>query len=413
MKLNRHILLPALFLLGLSHDANASAGDPPASLTAAHVIESDTADPKLSIVVADTTDPAFAVVVVAVRDSNETDPPAKKTVASDSASTEEEDTFASEFYADFDTTAVHSEKFDVLNFNDSVLITLNSAELGTYVHPFAGPPTSAFAFRKYRYHLGVDINLETGDSVVSCFSGKVRIAQWSKTYGNVVVVRHPNGIETYYAHLSKLLVKPGQELKAGECLGLGGNTGHSHGSHLHFETRFRGQPFDPGMLIDFDNKCLRGDTYYLSKSNFKYMAEVHSVKHYSKKKKKTWYTYYNAGGPEFATAAAKTNMNSVPDPLPATGKTPPPPVNDPVDPNAPKPAPKETVVKPAPKVETKPKTEAAPKAKTTTSTYYTVKKGDTLGGIAAKNGTTVDKLCKLNGIKATSLLQIGQRIKVK
>lgn len=409
MKLNRHILLPALFLFGLSLDANASAGNPPATLVVAHEIESDTADPKLTIV-ADTTDPAMAVVV-AVRDSNETDPPSKTPVVADS--TDEGDVFASEFYADFDTTAVHCEKFDVLNFNDSVLIVLNGDALGQYVHPVQGPKTSAFAFRKYRYHLGVDVNLETGDSVVSCFSGKVRIAQYSKTYGNVVVVRHPNGIETYYAHLSKIYVNPGQEVKAGECVGLGGNTGHSHGSHLHFETRFKGQPFDPSMIIDFDNMCLRGDTYYLSKSNFKYMAEVHKVKHYSKKKKKTWYTYYNAGGPEFATADAKAKMDSVPDPIPASGITPPAPVNDPADPNAPKPAPKETVVKPAPKVETKPKADAnAPKAKTT-STYYTVKKGDTLGAIAARNGTTVDKLCKLNGIKSSSILQIGQKIKIK
>lgn len=408
MKLYRHILLPALFLFGLSLDAKASSGDSPSSLTIAHAIESDTADPKLAII-ADTTDPAVAVVI-AVRDSNETDPPSKTPAAADSTS--EEDVFASEFYADFDTTAVHSEKFDVLNFNDSVLIVLNGDALGEYVHPVKGPKTSAFAFRKYRYHLGVDVNLETGDSVVSCFSGKVRIAQYSKTYGNVVVVRHPNGIETYYAHLSKIYVNPGQEVKAGECVGLGGNTGHSHGSHLHFETRFKGQPFDPSMIIDFDNMCLRGDTYYLSKSNFKYMAEVHSVKHYSKKKKKTWYTYYNAGGPEFATAEAKANMNAVPDPIPANGTTPPPPVNDPADPNAPKDAPKAVEVKPVPKVETKPKPATTTTAKSS-STYYTVKKGDTLGGIAAKNGTTVDKLCKLNNIKSTSILQIGQKIKLK
>lgn len=398
MKLHRHILLPALFLLGFTLSAFAANGNSPVA-----TLESDTADPKLSLI-ADTTDPV-AAVIVAVRDSGETDPPAK-TAPADSTTEGEDDVFASDFYGDFDTTAVHSEKFDVLSFNDSVLIVLNGDALGEYVHPVQGPPTSKFAFRKYRYHLGVDVNLETGDSVVSCFAGKVRIAQYSKTYGNLVVVRHPNGIETYYAHLSKLYVNPGQEVKAGECVGLGGNTGHSHGSHLHFETRFKGQPFDPSMIIDFDNKCLRGDTYYLSKSNFKYLAEVHKVKHYSKKKKKTWYTYYNAGGPEYATAAAKENMNSVPDPQPASGIVPPAPTNDPVDPNAPKPEVKPEVVKVQPKA----KTEVKPKS---ASTYYTVKKGDTLGAIAARNGTTVDKLCKLNNIKSTSILKIGQKIKVK
>lgn len=405
MKLNRHILLPALFLLGFNLSALASGGD-----SRVATLESDTADPKLSFI-ADTTDPA-AAVVIAVRDSGETDPPAKTAASTDSTAEGDEDVFASDFYGDFDTTAVHSEKFDVLSFNDSVLIVLNGEALGEYVHPVPGPKTSAFAFRKYRYHLGVDVNLETGDSVVSCFAGKVRIAQYSKTYGNLVVVRHPNGIETYYAHLSKIYVNPGQDLTAGECVGLGGNTGHSHGSHLHFETRFKGQPFDPSMIIDFDNQCLRGDTYYLSKSNFKYLAEVHKVKHYSKKKKKTWYTYYNAGGPEYATAAAKENMNSVPDPIPASGITPPTPTNDPVDPNAPKPEVKPEVAKidPKPKSEVKPKAEVKPKS---ASTYVTVKKGDTLGAIAARNGTTVDKLCKLNNIKSTSILQIGQKIKVK
>jgi len=399
LKLIRHIILPALFLLGLNLDAHASAGDPPVTILVANDTERDTADPKLTIL-ADTTDPA------ALTAPAETDPPSKTPAPSDST---EEDTFASDFYTDFDTTSVHSEKFDVLSFNDSVMIVLNGPEVGEYVHPVKGEPTSKFAFRKYRYHLGEDVNLEIGDSVSSCFNGKVRIAQWSKTYGNVVVVRHPNGIETYYAHLSKLLVKTGDEVKAGDVIGLGGNTGHSHGSHLHFETRFKGQPFDPAMIIDFDNMCLRGDTYYLSKSNFKYLSETHSVKHYSKKKKKTWYTYYNAGGPEYATSAAKENMNSVPDPQPATGVTPPKPTKDP---NAPvkaeiKPAPKE--VKPAPKADTKAKTAPAKSASVT----YTVKKGDTLSQIAAKNGTTVDKLCKLNGIKSTSVLQIGQKLKVK
>ena len=294
---------------------------------------------------------------------------------------------------------------------------MNDDVHGHYVHPFHGRATSKFGFRKYRYHLGVDIDLETGDSVVSCFDGKVRIAQYSKTYGNVVVVRHENGLETYYAHLSKLEVKVGQDVKAGELLGLGGNTGHSHGSHLHFETRFRGQPFDPNMIIDFDRMCLRADTYYLSKSNFKYMSEVHKVKHYSRKKKKTWYTYYNAGGPEFATAEAKENMNSVPDPQPADAANPPAPVEPaPLEKKdnsstAPKTDGKE--VKPAPAAKTNPAPKPAGTNAKSTAVYHTVKKGDTLSAIALKNGTTVDKLCKLNNIKATSTLQIGQKIRVK
>lgn len=414
MKLIRHIILPALVLTWLSHDAFASAGDPPVTLVTAHNVERDTTEPSIKSILPDTTDPVAMRIAVAV-DSGDTDPLKPALAAPQEPAAEEEtDIFASEFYNDFDTTAVHSEKFDVLNFNDSVLIVLSDSMHGQYVHPFNGEPTSHFGFRKYRYHLGVDINLETGDSVKTCFDGKVRIAQWSKTYGNVVVVRHANGIETYYAHLSKLNVKVGQDVTAGDVLGLGGNTGHSHGSHLHFETRFRGQPFDPNMIIDFDRKCLRGDTYYLSKSNFKYLSDTHSVKHYSKKKKKTWYTYYTPGGPEYATADAKAKMNSVPDPLPANGTTPPPPVNAaaPAEKSAPKEqkvaAPKEQ--KATPKTTT---TNNKPVTAKSTSVTYTVKKGDTLSQIAAKNGTTVAKICALNNIKATSVLQIGQKLKVK
>jgi murein DD-endopeptidase MepM/ murein hydrolase activator NlpD len=407
LKLKRHIILPLLIFIGLSLDVQAFEGNTRVT-EVAFTTERDTADPKLSIS-ADTTDPV-ATMLIAMVDSGDTDPLKKVTVVS-ADSSDEEEPFASEFYTDFDTTAVHAEKFDVLNFNDSVLIVLQDKDHGKYVHPCNGRATSSFGFRKSRYHLGVDIDLETGDSVMTCFDGKVRIAQWSKTYGNVVVVRHPSGIETYYAHLSKLNVKPGQEVKAGEVLGLGGNTGHSHGSHLHFETRFRGQPFDPNMIIDFNRMCLRGDTYYLSKSNFKYLGDTHKVKHYSRKKKKTWYTYYTPGGPQYATSEAKNNLNSVPEPVPADGNA--APSGTPVPANT---APKKEPAAPKDKVAPK-ETKPAPKKTTTTSksgsVYYTVKKGDTLSGIAAKNGTTVDKLCKMNNIKSSAILKIGQKLKVK
>ncbi len=412
MKLIKNIILPALVLACLSFDALASAGDPAVSLVATHSVVSDTTDPSINVL-PDTTDP-LAVRIIAFVDSGDADPAkAGVIVLSDSTSEEEADIFASEFYNDFDTTAVHSEKFDVLNFNDSILIILSDSMHGQYVHPFNGNPTSHFGFRKSRYHLGVDINLETGDSVKTCFDGKVRIAQWSKTYGNVVVVRHSNGIETYYAHLSKLHVKVGQDVTAGDVLGLGGNTGHSHGSHLHFETRFRGQPFDPGMIIDFDRKCLKGDTYYLSKSNFKYLSDTHSVKHYSKKKKKTWYTYYTPGGAEYASADAKAKMSSVPDPIAASGVVPPGPINAPAP--IEKSAPKENKPAVAKEQKVAPKTGTQNKAVTAKSgsNTYAVRKGDTLSGIAAKNGTTVAKLCTLNNIKSTAILQIGQKLRVK
>lgn len=412
-KLTQHTLLAVLFFTGLSADVNALPGDPPFAVYPKSSTGIDTSDTR-SLAKGDTTEPVGKKVVAVIDSSAISNLDTEGALNADSAESAE----GGDFYGEFDTTSVHSEKFDVLNFNDSVLIVLNDS-LHHYVHPVQGRATSHFGFRKYRYHLGVDVDLNTGDTVVSCFDGKVRIAQYSKTYGNVVVVRHSNGLETYYAHLSKLLVKPGDDLKAGQVLGLGGNTGHSHGSHLHFETRFCGQPFDPNMIIDFEHMCLKGDTYYLSKSNFKYLGDTHKVKHYSRKKKKTWYTYYTPGGPAYATSEAKANLNSVPDPVPASGVTPPAPANNNV--TVPMPEKKENapngkpvpVAKPTPA----PQKSNTTSAKTTTSTsgakYYTVKKGDTLSAIAARNGTSVDKLCQLNKIKKTSVLQIGQKLRVK
>jgi LysM repeat protein len=340
-----------------------------------------------------------------------------------------EDTPAWDLYDEWDTISVHAEKFDALTFDDTLRIPLRDPGHCQYVHPFNGPTTSSFAFRSYRYHFGVDINLEIGDTVRCAFDGKVRIAQRSKTYGFVVVVRHNNGLETYYAHLSKLLVKPGEDVEAGMVLGLGGNTGHSFGSHLHFETRFRGVAIDPNYLIDFKNQTLRTDTYNLTKSDFKYLTEQYKVRHYSRKKKKTWYTYYCPGGAHYSTPEARAIMAKVPPPtMPGTPAS---VCNKPAEPSSFKEAPavntttkkpvatQKPTQKPAQaKPTAKPHTTAATKPQTKEATpgapaYYIIKSGDTLYGIALKYHTTVDKLCALNNLKKTSVLSIGKKIRVK
>jgi hypothetical protein len=110
-----------------------------------------------------------------------------------------------------------------------------------------------FGPRRNYFHKGIDINLNTGDPVVAAFDGKVRYAQWNKGgFGNLVIIRHPNGLETYYAHLSRLKVKPNQLVKAGEVIGLGGSTGRSYSPHLHFEVRLNDKPIDPARLFDFE-----------------------------------------------------------------------------------------------------------------------------------------------------------------
>lgn len=240
---------------------------------------------------------------------------------------------AYDLYCGWDTVNIHSAKFDVASLKDTSrnILLFDDNSCG-YVHPFEGKITSAFGPRKKRYHYGVDIDLETGDCVASAFDGKVRIAKKSKSYGNVIVIRHSNGLETYYAHLSKINVEIGQEVYAGEVVGLGGNTGRSRGSHLHFEVRYMGHPINPSELISFQEHKLISETLTISSKTFNYLAE--------------------------AKKAAAKNM--------AKGK----------------------------------------------GRVHVVKKGDTLSAIARRYGTTTKALTKKNGIKAGSVLRLGQKIKI-
>ena len=182
----------------------------------------------------------------------------------------------------------------------------------------------------------VSIKVYIGDTIRSAFSGKVRIVDYErKGYGNYVVIRHPNGLETIYGHLSKHLVRENQVVKAGEPIGLGGNTGRSTGSHLHFETRFLGQAINPAEMFDFVAQDVTGD-YYIFRSN-KSKGQTEVAKN---------------------TASAR------------------------------------------------PKPTAKPRSK-----VHRVKSGENLSVIASKYGTTVAKLCKLNGISRKTMLRPGQIIK--
>ncbi len=425
MKALRYIAVLSLALFGYWVKANRASAVSPTT----YLLVSDTTDPsdpphKLK---SDTAQPETDVELTLI-DTADGDPPAKTAKISPLEAHEDEsieDTPAGEIYDDWDTTSVHSEKFDALVFDDTIRIPLRDPGHCQYVHPFNGTTTSNFGFRKYRYHFGVDINLETGDTVRCAFDGKVRIAQKSKSYGYVVVIRHNNGLETYYAHLSKMTVKPGEDIEAGMTLGLGGNTGHSYGSHLHFEVRFRGVAIDPNYLIDFKNQTLRTDTYELTKADFKYLTESYKVRHYSRKRKKTWYTYYCPGGAHYSTPEARSVMARVEKPAmpgtPATGCA--APVNPPATfkevPSTTTPAtPKKTATTTTtPKPQTKTTTTPAKTNNTTKpaggAVYHTVKSGESLYAISLKYHTTVDKLCALNNIKKTSVLSIGKKLRVK
>jgi hypothetical protein len=188
--------------------------------------------------------------------------------------------------------------------------------------------TSPFGPRWRRMHNGLDIKVNIGDTIVAAFDGRVRIVKFErKGYGKYIVIRHDNGLETVYGHLSKQIVVENQLVKAGEPIGLGGNTGRSTGSHLHFETRFLGIAINPALMFDFEKQDIVADTYTFKKRGGN----------------------YNVAGSHDAGATQTAEIR-----------------------------------------------------------YHKVKSGDTLSRIAKQRGVTIDKLCKLNRIKPTTKLRIGQ-----
>lgn len=247
----------------------------------------------------------------------------------------------------WDTTTLFPYKdADMSAMPRSVVIDLVDS-VTSYHCPHQGSvhPRGKYGPRRRRQHQGVDLPLKIGDPIYATFCGRVRISQYNKGgYGNLVIIRHDNGLETYYGHLSERMVEPGQWVEAGQIIGLGGSTGRSTGPHLHFETRYYGQSFDPERLIDFKNGTLSRETFLLKKSFF----SIHS----------------NAGQ-DFEDEIANEEQD---------------------------------------------KKEAAEKA---AMQYYRIRSGDTLGGIARRYGTTVTNICRLNGIKSTTVLRIGRSLRVR
>ncbi|MBO5812842.1 MAG: peptidoglycan DD-metalloendopeptidase family protein [Bacteroidaceae bacterium] len=173
---------------------------------------------------------------------------------------------ASFLYPEWSNQYVH--KFDDVPFPDSLVIMMKD---------FCMPTDSTRITDKYGYrprrtrvHYGLDVKVLTGDTIRSAFDGKVRISRYERRgYGHYLVIRHPNGLETVYAHLSKKLVKENQIVRAGEPIGLGGNTGRSTGSHLHFETRILGKPINPAFMFNFPEQCAETDVYVYRKADNK------------------------------------------------------------------------------------------------------------------------------------------------
>lgn len=176
-----------------------------------------------------------------------------------------------DIYCHFNTDVIFDRSGTPKLGKDTLRLTLAHEDCDLAI-PCPGHITSPFGPRKGRMHYGVDLKLNTGDPVYSAFDGMVRISKYNRSFGHVVVVRHQNGLETLYAHLSKRLVKPGDEVHAGDLLGLGGNTGRSYGSHLHFEVRFLDEPIDPATIFDLENGTIKARTLDIHHGTFAAIA---------------------------------------------------------------------------------------------------------------------------------------------
>jgi len=179
-----------------------------------------------------------------------------------------------DYYAIWDSRTIDPYGIDPLEFDEVISLKLfDPAENRYWAAPTTdGKITSVFGPRWGRWHKGVDLDLETGEPVYAAFDGIVRIVGWDGGgFGRFILIRHYNGLETLYGHLSKALVESGQLVKAGDQVGLGGNTGRSYGSHLHFETRYEGNPFSPVHIYNFSTNSLISDHFILTARVWDYL----------------------------------------------------------------------------------------------------------------------------------------------
>ncbi len=254
---------------------------------------------------------------------------------------------SADLYEDWDNMHAHSR---VTELPDSFRISLKNFCMPTTNRVL----TSNFGARWGRQHKGLDIKVYIGDTIRAAFDGKVRVVRYEgRGYGKYVVIRHDNGLETYYAHMSKQLVVEDQEVRAGDPIGLGGNTGRSTGSHLHFETRLCGVALNPAILFDFRNQDVVDDSYMFRKSTYQRESALAT----------------RLRGVNGASLGADDNDDI------------------------------ELAI-------------AAPEASyKQENRFHKVKRGETLFSIARKRGTTVDAIMKMNHLKKSSKLKPGQILK--
>jgi murein DD-endopeptidase MepM/ murein hydrolase activator NlpD len=218
---------------------------------------------------------------------------------------------SADLYVSWEINNLFPEK-DLLKLkgDTSVTLVLKEKEHNPYFQPYNGKVTSNFGWRDSAQHNGIDINLNKGDKVASAFDGMVRIAKSYGGFGKVVIIRHYNGLETVYAHLSKIKVKPGQVITAGQIIGLGGSTGHSTGSHLHFEVRFKGVPINPKYLISFDEQKLLCDKLTIKKTKWGLAAYPANIKFYTVEKGDTVFEIAKHFGTTTSSIKTKNDLKS-------------------------------------------------------------------------------------------------------
>lgn len=187
---------------------------------------------------------------------------------------------AYDIYNSWHTNYVHYRGVDLAKMKDTVCLNL-SYDHCDFSYPICGHVTSDFGPRRGSFHYGVDIKLNIGDSIRSIFPGKVRYVGYSSGYGKLVLVRHDNGLETYYAHLSKYNVSKGDIVEAGEVIALGGNTGRSTGPHLHLEIRYLGNAINPNSIINIKQGELNSSIFEINQKNFEYLIELRRRKYHT------------------------------------------------------------------------------------------------------------------------------------
>ncbi|GJM28260.1 MAG: hypothetical protein DHS20C17_08950 [Cyclobacteriaceae bacterium] len=188
-----------------------------------------------------------------------------------------------EYFSHWTSAKINPYEMDGAKYKDTLMVHINDslAQINWAIPVPSTRITSPFGFRRYRWHYGIDVKVYFGDPIVAAFDGIIRIVDYERYgYGRYVVIRHLNGFETLYGHLSKAEVKVGDKVRAGELIGLGGSTGRSTGTHLHFEVRYQGNAIDPASIYDFTADCLIDDTYQVTPASFQYIADARKIRYH-------------------------------------------------------------------------------------------------------------------------------------